>query len=376
MKKIIHICIGCNYTPGQSYQENFLVKHDLEQGYEVVVITDEFSFSNGKIVKNKNENRVNLGYKLIRLKYKKFINNFLSSKFKKVDGLLKILESESPDIILFHGCVGLELLTLKKYKKLNSKVKIYIDTHEAYHNSGKNFLSLFFQYRILTKAIVRYIDDCIESYLFTCFESKQFIVDNCGVDRSKLQEFLLGGDIIDNSELQMKREKFRKEQHIDEKKIIYAITGKFDERKKLVEVINYFIKSSYEDEILLIGGKIDYEEKKVFELIKANDRIKFLGWLKYEELFELLCATDVYIQPGSQSATMQVACCLKNMMIIHKNFNYRSIFGEYKYLIEDPNDLKNIFGNLNIDEIRRNIDYCMNVSREKLNYAKLSKAYK
>ena len=64
------------------------------------------------------------------------------------------------------------------------------------------------------------------------------------------------------------------------------------------------------------------------------------------------------------------------MMIIHKNFNYRSIFGEYKYLIENPNDLKNIFGNLNIDEIRRNIDYCMNVSREKLNYAKISKVYK
>ena len=51
-------------------------------------------------------------------------------------GLLKMIIEFNPDVILHHGVPSHALLTLKKYKqKHNSSVKIYLDSHEDFHNS-------------------------------------------------------------------------------------------------------------------------------------------------------------------------------------------------------------------------------------------------
>ncbi|MDP0498440.1 MAG: glycosyl transferase family 1, partial [Verrucomicrobiota bacterium JB024] len=44
--------------------------------------------------------------------------------------------------------------------------------------------------------------------------------------------------------------------------------------------------------------------------------VRFLGWQSPEQLKALLCAADVYLQPGSQSSTMQTSLCCRCALIL------------------------------------------------------------
>jgi glycosyltransferase involved in cell wall biosynthesis len=54
----------------------------------------------------------------------------------------------------------------------------------------------------------------------------------------------------------------------------------------------------------------------VTALVAKDPRVIFLGWKSSDELYALLCAADVYVQPGSQSATMQMSLCARRPVII------------------------------------------------------------
>lgn len=62
-------------------------------------------------------------------------------------------------------------------------------------------------------------------------------------------------------------------------------------------------------------------EKNVKALIEQDDRISFIGWKNGDELLDYLCACDMYLQPGTQSVTLQNAICCGCPIMI---FPYKS----------------------------------------------------
>jgi glycosyltransferase involved in cell wall biosynthesis len=100
--------------------------------------------------------------------------------------------------------------------------------------------------------------------------------------------------------------------------------------KKLINSLEAFCALKEDSALFFIAGSIHESiAHDAFELIQNDKRIKFVGWLNSEDLKGLLCAADVYIQPGTQSATMQMSLCCRCAVILddvpsHKPYIYNN----------------------------------------------------
>ena len=100
-----------------SYQDNQLAKAFSDIGNDVIYISNNQKYQEGKLVDTNEEVVYDDEVKLIRIKYKRVINKVISSKVRKVNNLYSILETNKPDIIYLHGLNTVELKTVKKIRK-------------------------------------------------------------------------------------------------------------------------------------------------------------------------------------------------------------------------------------------------------------------
>ena len=110
--KITHLCLGCFFPDGYSYQENMLPKYHRLLGHDVTVIASLQTFNKrGKIAYMKsaceyvNEN----GVRVVRLDYKKPTKAY--RKLKSYVGFAQALEAAAPDVLFIHGCQFLDVDT-------------------------------------------------------------------------------------------------------------------------------------------------------------------------------------------------------------------------------------------------------------------------
>jgi len=93
----------------------------------------------------------------------------------------------------------------------------------------------------------------------------------------------------------------KKDLGFEDKYIILSI-GRLDLRKRIDVLVKAFSKlyTRYKDVFLLIGG-IGEEEEKLKKLVKdlhIEDRVKFLGFIPDDELFDYYAACDVFAFPS------------------------------------------------------------------------------
>ena len=67
-------------------------------------------------------------------------------------------------------------------------------------------------------------------------------------------------------------------------------------------------------------------EPILYPLIKSDDRVTYLGWKTGDELIEYLCASDLYLQPGSASITIKQALCCGNAVVVARDIEGYDIF--------------------------------------------------
>jgi hypothetical protein len=346
--KILHVCLASHYTEGMTYQDNQLPDQNAADGHEVVVVSDCFKYENGDLVKVPEEDRVLLtGVRLVRMEYDKLINDFLSSKVRKVSGLYDFMVSESPDVILFHGVAGYEMLSVAKYKKNSPNVKLYIDSHEDLHNSGTVWLSLFFQYKIFNRYIVNRIKNYVDKFLFLSYESRDFLLDVYGLDDHLLEFYPLGGDIVSEIDKSRFSTSVRQRHGYKAHDILIVHTGKLSSGKKTKELLQAFSKVESTRLKLLIIGSIPAEQKTVLDpLILKDSRISYLGWKSSSELIEYLSAADLYFQPGTQSATMQNAICCGTAIALYPYSSHQPYLKDNGFFVKDKEDYSSVFNSL------------------------------
>ncbi|RRA90460.1 glycosyltransferase family 4 protein [Aeromonas veronii] len=309
--KVLHICLASHYTEGMTYQDNQLADQNASDGHEVVVVSDCFRYKGHSIEEIEAEDVIlSSGIRLVRMKYDNIVNAFMSSKIRKVSKLEGFLYDFKPDVILFHGVAGYEMLTVSKYKKDNPLVKLYIDSHEDYHNSGTVWLSMFFQYKIFNRWIVRKIRKNVDKFLYLSYESRDFCQEIYGLKNDELEFYPLGGNIIDSDVKHRFRAEVIQQLGLSNDDILIVHSGKFAREKKTQELLESFISVRNEKLKLILIGSIPPEMQLVlYPLIESDHRVHFLGWMNSDELVKYLCAADIYAQPGTQSATMQNAIC-------------------------------------------------------------------
>lgn len=317
--KIVHLCLSCPYIDGIAYQENLLVRQHVDDGHDVLVIasTEIYDGKGGLTYTSPSQYMGGDGAIIRRLAYARWMPAPVARKLRYHPGLESLLNKFSPEVLVFHGCAGHEIVTAARFARQNPGVLFYADSHEDFNNSARTwasrwFLHWFFYRTRFLKALPQ-----IRKVLCISMESMDFIADFYGAPREKLEFFPLGGFVVDTIEAADRRLRVRAELGIDEGAFVYIQSGKITPRKKLSDSLKAFANVKGNDKRFLVVGLLTEAVRSEIEnLLDEDERVMFLGWKTPAELTDLLCVADVYVQPGTQSATMQHALCCGCPVII------------------------------------------------------------
>lgn len=372
--KILHICLGSNFTVGLTYQENYLIEENLSDGHEILVVTNDLYFNNGKICKSSTINKIikiEENCYMIRLPFQKF--GLLTNKIRKVKGLYKIISEFSPNIILFHGICSYELITCKNYIKTHPNVRFIIDTHADQYNSATNILSKILIHKLMYRWFYKNVENYVEKVLFIDENSENFMINNYHVDTKKCVYFPLGGKLKNDKEYFNLRETYRNKLNLRDEIMIFH-TGKFDHLKKTIDLIDTFIEVNRSDLLLVIAGIFNEEiEKDALKKINSTKNIIYLNWICKDDLDGYLCACDVYAQPGSQSATFELALCNRCPAIVFPYDNYTRFYEKSIFMTKNNTDLTKILANLKLNELYEMSLISYTKAKENLDYSNIVK---
>lgn len=359
-----------------TYQDNQLANQNAEDGHTVTVISDCFKFEKSQLIKVPEEDKIlKNGVRLIRVEYDSIIHPQISSRIRKVNKLYEIIENIKPDVILFHGVAGYEMLTVAKYKKRNPNIKLYIDSHEDLHNSGTFWLSMTFQYKIFNRYIVNKIKNEVDKFLYISYESKDFLKKMYKLEDDKLEFYPLGGNVIDESIKKKFSQEIRNKHGYSRNDILILHSGKLTPHKKTKELIIAFKKVINPCLKLIIVGAIpEGNYHTLNKLIQSDKRINFIGWKSSSELIKYLCAADLYFQPGTQSATMQNAICCGTPVALAPYTSHKPYIKDNGYYVETIKDYTSVLEEVSKkpETLRYMSEKSYEIAREILDYRLLA----
>ena len=375
--KIAHIGLASFYTDGMTYQDNQLAEQNVRDGHEVMYVSNASMYVNGKVVDTGFEDiYLKSGVRLVRLPYEHFINSVGTDKLRRVNGLYKLLQDFKPDVILCHDLCFYSVLDVIKYVKDHPEVNLYADTHADYGNSGKNWLSLHILHRIFYRYLAQKALPYVKKLLYTSYERKDFFIENYGYPEEITEFYPLGGMIPDDSEYEEMRSHRRKELELSENTLLFIHSGKMNSEKKTAELLDAFYSVPELDAKLIIAGSVSDDMKdELLPRFERDKRVKYLGWLTADKLIEYLCAGDMYLQPGTVSATMENAMCCRCAQMLHPTEAYTKAFPkDMAFWVSNENDILSAFKEIssNTDIIGRMRASAYACACDMLDYRKLA----
>lgn len=310
--KVCHICLSNFYADGFLYQENQLVREHVRVGHEVTVIASTVTIGRDGHLNYKQPGQYigGDGAQVIRLPYRFGLPRTLARKVRAYPGVLSVLSEIAPDAIMFHGSAAWELGTVAKYVKQNPGVVFHIDSHAQATNSAQTLASWYllhgqFYRRILARAM-----QVSGPLLCVSISTMDFADEVYRVPRERLEFFPLGGQILPNAEREVLRTSGRARLQLPSHAILMVQAGKQNRSKHLPATLKALARIDDPRIRLVVAGVLKEDVRGECEALMAADpRVTFLGWQTADELTELLCAADLYIQPRTQSVTMQHSLC-------------------------------------------------------------------
>lgn len=374
--RIVHVDLTGPFTEGMNYQENILSEVNASDGHEVYFIATTCAWKDNEIAMvPEGCKRLARGVMLIRRPYVKIVCPLLTNRLRLVRALSRMLEEIKPDVIMMHGFQTLSVLPLIRYVKEAGSVKLAVDTHTDALNSAQNVLSRVFLHKFLYtwmgKRILRYTDKiwCISRDVMLFTEK----MNRIPVER--LEYYPLGGKVFEGEQYQGIRNRVRARHGMSSDDIVLMHSGKMGRGKKTLDILAAF-ESVKDDRLkLFIAGTMDKDVQKGFERLAGGDaRVCYVGWKSGEELQEYLCASDVYVQPGTQSATMQNAACCGCALALYPHESHRYLLGDDAFYVEDVEDMERLFRSVlrEPDLIREKREGSFLTAKQKLDYRKLA----
>lgn len=344
--KILHLMLSCFYIDNYSYQENILPRQNAADGHDVKIIASTETFIDnqrlGYIAPGVYTNRD--GIEVRRLPYSAWLPHFIMRKVRSYPGVYDLIEEFGPDVILFHGIGACELLSVARYKRKHPSISLYVDSHSHSTNSGRNFVSKWLLHRVLYRWVIQRTRPYIDRVFYISLEAKDFIDENYGVPESMMEFFPLGGIVLDAVERKQKRDAKRLELGLKDDDILFIHTGKMDGLKRTEEILTAFSRVQDDRFRLALIGSIPNEIKaRIDPLIQSDKRVSFLGWKGADELLEYLCACDMYVQPGGQSATMQNAMCAGAPVMLYPHRSHIPYLDGNGYFVKGVDDMAECF---------------------------------
>jgi glycosyltransferase involved in cell wall biosynthesis len=375
--KILHLMLACFYIDEYNYQENILPKQNKLDGHNVEIIASTETYINNLLPGYVNPGSYfnEDGIYVNRIPYRRIINQTISSKLRMYHNVYKHIESFSPDIIFCHGIMTYELKTIIKYKINNPNVKLIFDSHADFNNSANGIFSRYILHGIYYKRIIKRALPFINNILCVNYESILFLEKLYKIPSAILQLYPLGGEILEENIRLDKRNRIRKSLNIRDNDILIIHTGKMTKEKKTEDVIKAFYNIKKENlRLILIGSMSEDIELLTKKYLNNDKRISYLGWKNSNELADYLCAGDLYVQPGTQSSTMQNALCNNCAAALFPHESHKYLLGERVFYIENIRDMEYLFDEISVRqdilEEKRKMSY--KFAKTTLDYKKLA----
>lgn len=318
MSKIVHIMLAGPVTDGWTYQDNLLTKYHRRLGYEVTIITSQWVWGeNGKLVKFEKTDYINENdVKVIRLP----INgkDEFPRKFKKYYGLYTAIESEKPDIFFIHGVSFADLKTVVRYIRSHSDVRVYVDNHSDFSNSGTNWLSRNVLHKIIWKHNAQMILPYTEKFYGVLPARVDWLVDMYGLPQNKCELLVMGGDDeeVKKAKDETSISKLRRKYHIEEDDFLIVTGGKIDSAKKQTLLLMKAVKKIQDKKIrLIVFGSVEEMLKKEVESLSDGNKVQYIGWIKGSDSYQCFAAADLVVFPGRHSVFWEQVAAMGIPMI-------------------------------------------------------------
>ncbi len=368
---IVHVCLSCFYIDGFNYQENELVRQHVADGHNVhVIASTENKSSSGRLIYSKPGTYQGTDRAPVtRLSYRLWPHK-IAKKLRVHSGVYELLSNLRPDAILFHGCCGWEITTVARYARDNPKVLFYIDSHEDQHNSARSFLSREILHKLFYRKCLQRALPFARKVLCVSLETMDFVEQTYGVPRDQLEFYPLGGRPIPNDEYEVRRARGRAKVGI-RSGILVVQSGHQTARKNLLASLRCFQRHG--NALLAVAGSLaDDIKEEATALIDKSDSIVFVGWQSSDELTDLLCAADIYLQPGTQSATMQHSLCCHCAVILDDVPSHKPFVDGNGWLLSDAASLPTALAEAERIDLRPMQERSFAIAKDLLDYAKLS----
>lgn len=315
--KIAHLCLSNFFADGLRYQENELVREHVRQGHEVVVLASRETYGADQQLNYvaPGEYVGVEGARVVRVPYRRGLPLEVARKLRMHPGTSAFLDREQPDAVMFHSLCGAELLTAARWARHNGVI-FQVDSHEDYYNSARGFGGRLL-HRWYYRPIVQLVRRSLNPVLCISLDTIDFVCEMYGLAKWETEFFPLGGHIPDDREYNERRARGRLSMSVDSDQVLFLQSGKFGSRKRLDVTLRAFAQLPGDHARLALAGSIDPAlTDQLGPLIDSDNRVAHLGWCDSERLLDLLCACDVYVQPGTQSVTMQQSLCCRSAVII------------------------------------------------------------
>jgi glycosyltransferase involved in cell wall biosynthesis len=239
---------------------------------------------------------------------------------------------------------GWELMAAARYRRDNPKSLLFVDTHSDFINSARGPVSKWGLHYFYYRPIVHRVLPWVEKILCVSALTEDFARDFYGIPDEKLEFYPLGGRPIPDAELKERRAATREAYGIGKDEILFVQSGKQSPRKYLIEALCAFAEQPDPRFRLLVAGMLmDEISDDAHRMIASDPRVLFVGWKDPNELESILCAADVYLQPGSQSSTMQTSLCCGCAVILENLKSHKPYVSDNGWLIDSPLELNEIF---------------------------------
>lgn len=346
--KILHVHLCGPYNDDWGYQENLIPKYNKREGHDVSIITSVLTNSKkheGYETVAPGEYFSKEGVRVIRLPFKKSILlRSLVTRLRIYDGLYERIEEEKPDFIFMHGLQFWDIDKVVKYVKNNPRVRLVADNHATYDNSAKNFLSKKILHPIIWKKKIQKALPYIDKVFVLAPACKEFCIDMYNIPEEKMEYLFLGAD-TDKIDFQKKEEikaSIRKKLNIEMDDFVLITGGKLSKGKNTKLIVDALKKIDSKKVKLVIFGAISDDIKdELMEKISQDNRIRYIGWLSGDDVYNYYLASDLAVFPGTKSALWEqaIACGLPIICKKWKGMEYVDVGGNCMFLEKEDDEV-------------------------------------
>lgn len=377
---ITHLCLAGMITDGWTYQENLLISYHIKMGNNVSVITSQWVYEAGnKLVKTKNNNYVSPeGAHYIRLPIKN--RDKINNRFKRYTGIIEALDIAKPDILFVHGLQFLDISVIAKYIKEHSNIRLYIDNHSDFSNSGKNWISKNVLHGIIWKNYAQLIEPYTYKFYGVLPARVDFLKYVYGLPNEKCELLVMGADDekVEEAAQPEIRRSIREKYGILEDDFLVMTGGKIDKWKTQTLLLMKAIQNINKGNVkLIVFGSVMQELQEQVQQLADGKKVQYIGWIQSKDSYKYFGAADLVVFPGRHSVFWEQVTGQGIPMIVKDwpGTHHVDLGGNVKFLKEDSaKEIQEKIENLlnNPDEYKRMKQVAMEKGMQVFSYKNIA----